>query len=255
MKRALLLFVYLIAPFAVSATELVIVESTDASYAEGDTISDNETIVLEKGTRIILLSEDGITVAISGPFEGPPTPVESDDDYDVFTALGVLVGQAELDSRSIGGVRFASTEYKDIDPSRDVNDGRESPWFLHTGLGGAQCVPQATEQVTYWREDSSRDQILNVAHLASGETATIEWPAGTHTASWPDELPVLLDEVYVLRMKEDLRSVALVVRAVPEAVTGSEYAAVAWFAARGCTSQANLLFATLQQRNPTDLAN
>lgn len=246
MKKFLLVFLGLIAPLAASATELVVIESTATSYAPGDTITDEDTITLEQGTKIILLSEDGMVIGIPGPFNGPLTPIESEDDYDVLRTLGVLVGQSEVDARSIGGVRFGGVEYTDIDPTRDVTDGRESPWFVHSGIGGTQCVPQDAEQVTYWREDSSQEQRLSVRHLASGDSAAVPWRSGENTLSWPDKLSMSLDEVYVLRMDDDLRSVALVIRAIPDAVGENDYATVAWLAAKGCTSQAKLALARLQ---------
>lgn len=49
----------------------------------------------------------------------------------------------------------------------------------------------------------------------------------------------------MLRMDDDLRFVALMIRAVPDAVIENGIATVAWLAAKGCTSQARLALAKL----------
>lgn len=246
MRRYLCAAIGALLAVSVSATELVVIESTSPDYEPGTTITDADTIVLAEGTSIVLISEDGIVIKLPGPFDGPLTPMNEEGGYDALRALGVLVGQAEIDARSIGGVRFGGGEYDDIDPSRDAEDSRENPWLVHTGIGGNQCLPQSRGQATYWREDATRAERLNVRNLASDESAAVAWGAGEHKLAWPGDIEMSLDEIYVLRKGDELRSVALVIRSVPDAVVDSEYATVAWLAARGCTSQARLALASLQ---------
>ena len=54
----------------------------------------------------------------------------------------------------------------------------------------------------------------------------------------PDALPLLADEMYLLRFGDQLRSTNLLVREVPTAVGDGGVAMVAFLAAKGCFSQA-----------------
>ena len=237
-------FVFLMSS-AAFCTELVVLESTATNYEPGQTIADDDTIEVAEGTEIVLLSEDGIVIAIRGPFSGPLVPLESEDDYDILRTLGVLVGQSEVDNRSIGGVR-GTGEDDSIDPARAVADSRGSPWSIHTGMGGVQCLPESNDGAVFWREPADREERLHIRHLASGDAGTIGWEAGRTRVALPDDVSFDFDSVYVLRKDSERRSVALVVRSIPDAVADNGYSTVAWLAARGCTRQARLALSGLE---------
>lgn len=227
-------------------SELVIVESTSPRYEVAQIISDADPIVLDEGTGIVLISEDGVIIGLAGPFEGPLTTDGTDEAYDALRALGVLIGQSEIEARDIGGVRYGSDDLDDVDPVRDVEDSRDSVWVLHSTMGGTQCVPADADRVSYWRENDGQSIDLNIKHLASGAATSAEWRAGDKTMPWPEDIDLVFDEVYLLRSGGELRSVALIVREVPASVTANDSATVAWLAANGCIAQARLAFAGLR---------
>jgi len=229
------------------AADLVVIESTSPDYLAGEILGAEINIVLTQDAEIMLIAEDGTIVLLSGPYVGPPTGDETEGVSGALDALGQLVGHAEADAGDIGGVRGDATAENFL--AQEVDDHRTSPWLLHAAITGAQCVRAEAEENGYWREQSSSDERLEVKRVASGETVSIAWKAGDNTVAWPDALPLLADEMYLLRLGDQLRSTNLLVREVPAAVDDAGVATVAFLAAKGCISQARMELDRLR-RNP-----
>ena len=228
-----------LAPLVTMGSELVVVESSSPRYELRQIVSDAEIISLAEGSEVVLITEDGRTITISGPYDGLIDTSVPSRGFEVFKALTRLIGISEVDSRDIGGVRGDDDEVR-------VIDHRQTPWLFHAGLSGDQCIPENHEPVAFWREDSSGEQRLTVRHLASGMNASIVWEPGENTVAWPEQLSIQLDSVYVLDWNEQIRPVGMVIRQVPAEVADIDEATVAWLAARGCTSQAQLTLAALR---------
>lgn len=231
----------------VLAAELVVIESTSPDYLPGEILDTEINIVLDQDAEIILIAEDGTIVLLSGPYVGPPTGDETGSVSGALDALSQLVGYAEVDAGDIGGVRGDVTGENFL--VQDVDDHRTSPWLLHAAITGPQCVRAEAEDDGYWREQSNSDERLEVKRVASGETVSIAWKAGDNTVAWPVSLPLLADEMYLLRLGDQLRSTNLLVREVPAAVNDDGVAMVAFLAAKGCISQARMVLDRLH-RNP-----
>ena len=221
---------------AALATELVVIESTSPDYTIGEILDAEINIVLEENTEIMLIAEDGLIISLEGPYVGAPVRDETPAITGALDALGQLVGYAETEAGDIGGVRGDATGEGFL--TQEVEDHRTSPWLLHSAITGAQCVRADTEAPEYWRERNDTDESLEVKRVTSGETVTVVWKAGKHTVAWPDTLPLLADEMYLLRFGNQLRSTNLLVREVPSAVGDGGVAMVAFLAAKGCFSQA-----------------
>lgn len=220
------------------AAELVVIESTSPDYSVGDILDAETNIVLGEDMQIMLIAEDGMIISLAGPYVGPPGSDETPDATGAFDALGQLVGFAETEAGDIGGVRGDTTG--DDYLSQEVDDHRTSPWLLHTVVTGPQCIREDAQEIGYWREQSDADELLEVKLVTSGETVTIEWQAGDNTVAWPDTLPRRVDEMYLLRLGDRLRSTNLLLREVPAAVADDGVAMVAFLAAKGCISQARM---------------
>lgn len=232
-------------PSLALAAELVVIESTSPDYSAGEILDAEINIVLDQDAEIMLIAEDGTIVLLSGPYVGPPTGDETENVSGALDALGRLVGHAEADAGDIGGVRGDAIGENFL--AQEVDDHRTSPWLLHTAITGPQCVRADVEELGYWREQSDFDERLEVKRVTSGETRSIVWKSGDNTVPWPDTLPLLADEMYLLRLGDQLRSTNLLVREVPAAVRDNGVATVAFLAAKGCLSQARMEFERLRR--------
>ena len=237
------LLVICLSPIAF-ASELVVLESTSPDYQAGEILDSEIQIVLDEDGDVTLIAEDGTFIHLTGPFVGVPSLDEIQDASGVLDALGRLVGSAESTAVDIGGVR--GDEDRDDFLAQEVDDTRTSPWTLHTDITGAQCVIADAQEVMYWRENSGSSEELQVKHIASGNNVSVEWKAGDNTVTWPGALTLVADEMYLLRLGDELQSTTLLVREIPAAVNNEGAAIVAFLAAKGCIAQAKMEFDRLR---------
>ncbi len=238
MRKVCLVLLAVCLPSAALAAEMVVLESTSPDYVVGEILDANINIVLGEDAEIMLIAEDGTIISLAGPYVGPPSRDDTLGVSGTFDALRQLVGYAEVEAGDIGGLRGDATGEDFL--AQEVDDHRTSPWLLHTAITGPQCVRADVEEVRYWREQSDSDERLEVKRVTSGETVSIVWKAGDNTVARPDTLPLLADEMYLLRLGDQLRSTNLLVREVPAAVGDETVAMVAFLAAKGCISQARM---------------
>ncbi len=244
MRKVCLVLLAVWLPSAALAAELVVIESTSPDYVVGEILDANINIVLGEDAEMMLIAEDSTIISLAGPHVGPPSRDDTPGVSGAFDALRQLVGYAEVEAGDIAAVRGVATGEDFL--VQEVDDHRTSPWLLHTAITGAQCVRADVEEVRYWREQSDSDERLEVKRVTSGETVSIFWKAGDNTVARPDTLPLLADEMYLLRLGDQLRSTNLLVREVPAAVGDDSVAMVAFLAAKGCISQARMELDRLQ---------
>lgn len=225
--------------------EVVVIESTSADYPVGEILDADMKIVLGEDVAIMLIAEDGMIISLAGPYTGPADNEGTPGVRGALDALGRLVGYAETEAGDIGGVRGAATGEEFL--AQEIDDHRPSPWLLHTAITGPQCVRAGVEDLRYWREQNDADERLEVKRVTSGESVIIAWQAGDNTVTWPATLPLLVDEMYLLRFGDQLRSTNLLVREVPASVGDGGIAMVAFLAAKGCLSQARKELERIQE--------
>ena len=229
------------------AAELVVIESTSPDHKIGDILDAETDVELGEDAAIMLIAEDGLVISLTGPYVGPPGGDEMPVTPGALDALGRLVGYADTESEDIGGVR--GDAQSDDFLVQEVDDHRTSAWLLHTAITGPQCIIAGDAKPQYWREHSNADQRFEVKRVTSGEMVTIAWQAGDNTVVWPDALPLAANEMYLLRLGDQLRSTNLLLREVPAAVGDGGVAMVAFLAAEGCLSQARMELKRLRE-NP-----
>lgn len=230
-------------PTVALAAELVVLESTSPTYQVANILDADKNIVLEENTQILLIAEDGTIISLAGPYSGLPRGDAASGAPGVLDVLRQIVGYAEAETADIGGVRGDAGG--DDFMTRQVDDHRTSPWLLHVAITGRQCVRAGVTTPEYWREQSDTGERLTVKRVATGETATVVWKAGANTAAWPDAFPLRADEMYLLRLGDQLRSTNLLLREIPAPTGDDGRATVAFLAAKGCFLQARMELARL----------
>ena len=245
MTRVCVVFLGICLASAALAAELVVIESTSPDHIIGDVLDAETNIVLDEDVEIMLITEDGLVISLAGPYVGLPGGDKTPGVSGALDALGRLVGYAETEAGDIGGVR-GDAQGEDL-LVQEVDDHRTSPWLLHTAITGPQCVRADDEEPGYWREQNDADERLEVKRVTSGETVTIVWQAGDSIVAWPEALPLVADEMYLLRLGDRLRSTNLLLREVPAAVGDAGVAMVAFLAAEGCLSQARMELKRLRE--------
>ncbi len=242
MKARVRIAVYLIGAFSAIATaraaEQVVLESNNARYTAGQTFDLSTVISLDEREFVLLATEDGRILRISGPYTGvatdaPDAPSDSEES-NVRRAIRQLLGAGPAEAGGLGGVRGGS-EAREL-----LADTRPDPWLLHTEITGDQCVVRDTP-VRLWREQAGPPASAEVTDVAARESAPVRWRTDETSAKWPLAAQPLDDHVYLVRPAGELRSTAIRVHTLAPELTDKGLTTAAWLAARGCTAQARLV--------------
>jgi hypothetical protein len=226
------------------AQEVAIIESSAPAYEPGTTLDAASPLRLAADQFIVVATEDGRILRLEGPRNAPlSADLEGaePETAEVIGALGRLFGRTGPEPGGLAGVRG------DDDVQTSV-DTRPVAWLIHAGRSGDQCFV-GDAPVELWRELGSSQAASEITDVAAGVTATVEWTGEQQRAPWPRSLGALDGRVYLLRPDDQVRSVAVTLRALPPEINEHELAAVAWLAAEGCARQARLLLGQIAPRD------
>ena len=172
----------LLAVTAVSAAaNVLVVRSSGPSartYPPGRSLPDNARIALSAGDMLIVLDSRG-TRTFRGPGTFSPATTAQSGQQTVTTPSGRRA--------RIGAVRSAG-----ILPTTPT-----TIWQVDASQGGTICLADLTN-VTLWRPESSLPGTLIVSG-PGGRSSTVQFPAGSATASWPADQPISDGAQYQLR--------------------------------------------------------
>ena len=214
------------------AAEIVVLESNSARYAAGQTLDAAVPITLPAGEFVAIVTEDARLIRIDGPHNGPAVG-QTPDEGAVRRALAQLIVEQRPEVGGVGGVRGDGDEAQ-------APDTRPEPWLVHTQRSGEQCALRG-QGVQLWRESATDAAVAELTASLEDATGEVRWNTGEQRASWPTEVPIRDETIYLLRLHDSLRSLPIRLHLLAPGLAGNGLAAAAWLAARGCTEQARLL--------------
>jgi hypothetical protein len=206
---------------AASADVLVVRASgpSASTYPAGRSLPDTARITLRGGDTLVVLDARG-TRTFRGP--GTFTPASA-------AQAGPRVAQTADNRRArIGAVRSAGI----------VPASPSSIWQIDVSQGGTVCLAN-TSEVTLWRPDASQTASLAISG-AGGAARTLNWPAGSTTATWPSDLPIANGARYQLSQAGTAVPTSITFRTLASA-PGDMQAVAQALIANGCQEQLDLL--------------
>ncbi len=213
---------------ATRAGELVVIASTDAEIGIGTMLDGSRAIQLAEGNSITLVSADGRTLKLRGPYLGRPDPVSSTGGNDLLEALSAIVKPIERDVSAAGIMRSSLYAPK-------------QPWVIDSGQSGAHCVLPGRPALL-WRPIAIG--AASATLKAAGGEAGITWRDGSYTAPWPVALPLADGATYRLEFAVSGKTQRLSIHQLPGDLD-SDVSRAVWMHAQGCTAQAKALLGTL----------
>jgi hypothetical protein len=227
----------LLATFAVTAAtfgparagQLVVIASTGSELGLGAILDGAKPIELGAGAAVTLVSADGRTLKLKGPYSGPPDPSPRVDGSGLLDALSDIVKPADKDVSTAGIMRASIYAPKD-------------PWVIDSGRSGAQCA-SAGRAAPLWRAIAVGPASASLK--AGARQAPVQWRDGSYTAPWPADIPLRDGASYEIQFTMTKKTERLNLHLIPEGVEGDLRRAV-WMHAKGCTPQARALLAQLQ---------
>ncbi|MBN1239807.1 MAG: hypothetical protein JXB36_14990 [Gammaproteobacteria bacterium] len=235
-RRSTLAACCVLASGAAQAAEHIVVESSSAAYRIGQSLEGSNVITLRERESLVLVSEEGVTLRVTGPFTGPAAAAAErvgPRQSSLRRALAQLLGSEPGEPGGLAGVRGGLDD-------TDIEDTRPTPWLIHSAIAGEQCVLRGRE-VRLWRERSHEEARADIAETHGGRSAEVRWAGDQTRAVWPFDSPPIDGGIYLIRPADGVRSVAIRLHALAPALGDGGLASVAWLAARGCTRQARIV--------------
>jgi hypothetical protein len=214
-----------------AAAELVVVTAKGVELKAGQAVDGAKPLKLEAGQLVTLISSDGRTIKLKGPYEDAPAPGQAQQGGDVVDALKNLVGQRGAGSGTLGVVRSASAEIE-----------LPEPWIIDVSRPGTRCWREGGDAV-FWRADAAGAADLEIQPADRSWQANARWPDGINRLKMPPSLPLRDGQSYVVTLGGG--SAAIVVHSVP-ATLGQDAQRLAWLVEKGCEAQAVALLKVIE---------
>lgn len=216
------------------AAEVVILESTLASFTPGQAVPGETRVTLKAGDLINVLTADGQTQIHNGPYDGPLANSASNGWSGSLSVVSSLIGEAEAERKRLGATRAFG---KDDRP--DVN-------YIDVSSTDVFCVKE-TSAIHFWRPSKMDvDSDFSLSSESFGpQPLSGFWLGGDRTLQWPPGLPIPFGTTLQMRLnaKGVVSEVDLV--RIPSSVEDG-FSSIVWMARQGCKTQALRLLESLR---------
>lgn len=224
-----LLALVLIGGGAVSsqAGDLVVIASSDPTFEVGIVMDGSRPINVAANASMVLVSSDGRTIRLSGPYNGAPDTSGSSSDSRLVDSLSRLITKKASSPTTLavfrGGFKRPPADRPDI-------------WGIDIARAGKYCLRLDRPAMLWWAAARSG---IDVTFSSTGDNsrhAQISWPPGKRHMAWPKALRLSDGATYVARFWPEDTGEQLVTVLMPDLNTDAHRAA--WMAEHGCTRQA-----------------
>lgn len=239
LKGAAIALALTVLPVAPAIAGPLVVKASGPSsrmYPAGRALT-GSTVSLKAGDILILLDSRG-TRTLRGPGTFGTTATVTAAASDTRTSLASL-----LEGRKTRRARTGAVRGFDTGPVRSPN-----LWYVDISQPTVACVPDATN-VQLWRPDD-HEAISITAKSKTGQTAKIDFAAGTSVATWPAAaLPVSSGSTYSLAWAGLTQPIDITFNVMEAKADGLENMA-SLLITNKCEAQLNLLVETVALPDP-----
>ena len=216
-------------PLSAQAVEVYVVEAKGADFAPGKVLDGAKPLSLAVGQKLVLVTNDGRTIKLKGPFDGAPAPEGQMAQADMAKSLKGLMTAQAADTSSAGVVRSSAAAVRPVPPE---------PWLVDIRHGGDSCVAEGAEAVLWRGRDSLAETEIEISPADRSWRAHAPWPGGSDRLAMPPALPLHDGKSYVVALGKS--NAVITIHAVPASL-GSDAARAAWLLQLGCDAQAQAL--------------
>ena len=202
-------------------------ESVASGLRSGSIFSSGDVIHLDDGERLVVYLQRGEMLTLHGPFDGPlPADAGAGGDPDEVSMVSLLVGHRGTTS-TVGAFEAAPAD--GVAPDAEPN-----AWMVDVAAPGESCI--AGPMHLFRAEAGTGESVVARNPLVA--PVTLDWPAGSHTLTLPEEL-LSAGYVTVVRGEETGR---FSVHQLPDDRDVAEPGKLLrWFVEMGCRRQAAVL--------------
>jgi len=216
---------------AALSADLVVIDARGLPFQPGQVIDDTKPLVLKEGQRVTLISVNGNTLKLRGPYDQAPGAGEGGTGAGLSDALAALITQKQSRTSDVGVVRAGSAAAK-----------LPEPWVLDVSRPGNLCVRDG-DPLVFWRPSAATTAALTVSPLDKSWKIAATWASGADRLVIPPNLPIQSRATYLIELDETQSAITL--NSIPGAVE-SDAMRAAWMIEKGCQAQAEALLAVLR---------
>lgn len=210
---------------AARAADFVVVEARGIALKPGETVDGAKPLALRQGQHVTLISEDGTTLKLDGPYDRPPAAAGTAS-VTLASVMRPLISGAGPRTNEVGVVRGAPAP-------RALPD----PWLLDIDRAGNVCLRDG-QPPQLWRAHAARTATLTIWPSDRSWKAEATWPAGDNRLLVPASVPLRTGATYLVSLGGP--DMAITLNAVP-AVLANNAMRAAWLVQKGCEAQAEAL--------------
>ena len=222
-KTLLALTAALLAAGTAHAANLIVVEARGIAMKPGTQIDDSKPLVLKQGQHVTLISMQGATLAIDGPYNAPPSA--GGGGKSVGATLAALTTERNARTGEAGVTRGGAP------------NALPEPWLFDATRSGNVCLQEGTQPVC-WRPDAKSPVSIVVMPVDRSWKSKADWAAGSNRITVTTDVPMHGGAAYVVNYGGT--DYALAVATVPASLANDSMRA-AWMVNKGCEAQAEAL--------------
>lgn len=215
---------------------LILSSENAAGFHRGQTFDGAREIKIPTGARLVLMDERAIVVTINGPYVGIPGGGLRESGPSFLERLAVLLTPAKSseDRIVLGATRAFGNTGEPADP-----------WAIVLTGGNSVCA-RPTHPPHFWRPAPRPASTLNLSERGGG-TVKEGWAADQATIPWPDSLPVVDGNTYIVT-EGSAGPTRTFVMHLSLAPLETEVAALEWLVVSGCAVQLEAMLASISGR-------
>jgi hypothetical protein len=207
---------------AAEAAQYVVVEARGVNLKVGSIVDPTKPLVLKQGQHLTLISDNGQTIKLDGPYEKAPIASQGVQLAAAFTALA---SNSKGRLGEIGTTRAAGKV--------------ELPkaWLLDAVHPGSECLLEGRQPV-FWRPASDKAADVVITPADRSWKAQTTWPRGDTELAVKPDMGVHGDASYFVSVNGN--ETAISISTVPASLANDQMRA-AWMLQKGCAPQAEAL--------------
>jgi hypothetical protein len=209
----------LLAAGSAQAANLIVVEARGIALKPGSSLDSTKPLTLKPGQHVTLISEQGATLSIDGPYNAPPSA--GGGGKSVAATLAALGTERNARTGEAGVTRGGA-------PST-----LPEPWLVDVTRSGNVCLQEGTQPV-FWRPDAKTGVRLVVMPVDRSWKSRADWAVGASRITVTTDVPMHGGAAYAGT------DYALALNTVPAKLANDDMRA-AWMLQKGCEAQAEAL--------------
>lgn len=236
MRKIVVAVILLLSSVALVGAEngLVVISSIHSTIKKGAIIKSTQTIELQSGESLKLLSSTGGIIQVQGPYSGAIAFESKASDGSVLKSVSELVKNSKSTDFTLAIFRNSSVTTPTYRP--DI-------WGIDIRRSGKYCL-RPNLPIHLWWPQASPGQMITLTDTTNSQSIEIKWPDRKNYTTWPEILSVNDRVIYSVKDTEESFFSEFKIQLLPTDLK-NDMEQIAWLSDHDCKKQAIRLLGTI----------